>query len=725
MDEIRALQRQLAAAQETKEGNLKLSERHVVDLVLKMQQLGKLDVIFTRSANAMLTPRQLRHEVADALLNHMGRVSIGDLCATTNVDMAYVEKACADLASESVGRDRVTVMGDEVFTEWYLDGIMEDMNEVLHEHGHVTIGDLAQQYGFPVDFMMAVITPRLGTLIHAHAKGNSLYTEAYVERQVAQIRGSFSGITRPTAIPEIVAATGMDERLVTDTVTDLIAKNVLRGSLRGREYVPTIFVDVQRANVDAFFGANGYLFHDMASQLHIARPLEFLKRSFPHVIALTDVVVADAFLATLEGAIDAACTEVSWVDARTVLPPALPDRSVAELVARTTRLSMRKQSPAVAIASVYVASRGFLSAVHDKFAEHAAAQAARLAAETVRHKIQGRKVDVKAKFTKGKHFMHSNDDGESDASSGVPSTEAMAELVVKWFEECEDDDAFVAGLVSELRPRVLYEAAAAKALSAIHRGGSSTKQELDSIFEDRFDALYVQLLCLSKGWHKLSVLVRANAEIHSVEDYLLATTALDLCNLVLSFVQDAYEVCDLVGVALLVPERDGTPVPRLTQLSLDNQKALQKSTSFASAIETMWALATGDSQSVVDFVRHMSVLADALNMPLRKCDRKKERALLTARKTALEQQLQNADKDCLALLALVSQGIFTTVTNLALDFPPHGMPTVLPALCDAFQSSVPAETMEWLLSLLKNQGDLTTADVTRLQTLATSKTLLV
>ncbi|KDO29067.1 hypothetical protein SPRG_06122 [Saprolegnia parasitica CBS 223.65] len=708
MDEIRALQRQLAAVQETKDGNLKLSERHVVDLVLKMQQLGKLD---------------LRHEVADALLNHMGRVSIGDLCATTNVDMAYVEKACADLASESVGRDRVTMMGDEVFTDWYLDGIMEDMNEVLQEHGHVTIGDLAQQYGFPVDFMMSVITPRLGTLIHAHAKGNSLYTEAYVERQVAQIRGSFSGVTRPTAIPEIVAATGMDERLVTDTVTDLIARHVLRGSLRGREYVPTIFLDVQRESVDAFFAANGYLFHAMASQLHVARPLEFVKRSFPHAVGLADVVVAEAFLTTLDGAIDAACTEDSWVDARSVLPPALPDRSVAELLAQTTSLSTRKHAPAVAIASVYVASRGFLSAVRDKFAEHAAVQAAGLAAETVRRKTQGRKLDAKTKSTKSKLPAHDDDDDDDHASSGVPSTAAMAELVMTWFDECAEDDAFVAGLVAELRPRALYEAAATKALSAIHRGGSSTKQELDSIFEDRFDALYVQLLCLSKGWHKLVTVVRKTASIACVEALLLETTALDLCNLVLSFVQEAYEVIDLVGVAPFVPERHKTPLPRLTQLSPENLTALQKSTSFASAMATMWALATGDDKSVSEFVRHMAVLADALNMPLRKCDRKKERAVLTARKTALELQLQSAGTDRLALLALVSQGIFTSVTNLALDFPPHGMPTVLPALSEAFQSSVPSNTMEWLVSLLECEEDLTPADVARLQTLATSKSL--
>ncbi|OQR88856.1 hypothetical protein ACHHYP_06593 [Achlya hypogyna] len=701
MDEIRALQRQLAAIQEAPD-SLKLSERNVIDLVTKLQRLGKIDLIYTLNAKAMLTPAHLQQEISDQLLMHMGRVSLADLSAATNVDLSYIERACDELAAVSSGSHRVTVLGAEVLTEWYLDGIMEDANEILQEHGYVTMGDLAQQYGFAVDFMESVVAARLGPIIRAHARGNMLYTEAYVARQVAQIRGIFSAITRPTTLPEIVAAMGLDERLMTETVADLIATEALRGTLRGREYVPHAFLDAQRAAADGFFASNGYLFHSQAAQLHLPRPFEFLKRSFPDAIALSDAVVSGALLAQLDAAVDAACLEASWVDGRTVLPPALTDRSVAELLALCTAMRPQKPPPVVVVARVYAASRAFLGLVHDKFAEHAATQAAIAAFDAVQRKTQAKPSTTTEGKSAGTKSSKSKAMRQITETSIAPSAAAMADLVGDWFDDCADDEAFVDGVVAELRPQGVYDAALAKALSAIHRGGSTTKQELDALFEDRFDGLYVRLLCFQKGATKLATLAPASSV--PVEDHALETTALALCNLVLSYVKAAHEV-DLRGVAALTTEDDeGTVVANLEAANLS---LLEKHTTFAPEIAAMWALAVGPDRSLSGFVTHLGVLAVALNMPLRKCDRKKERADLAAFKSAVLRRFQDAPNDPRVLVALATQALVLAATGLAVSLPSSdALPSVFPAIAAALKSSGHSEHLATLEDALASEDPL-------------------
>ena len=69
----------------------------------------------------------------------------------------------------------------------------------------MSVGELAQQYGFAVDFMSTVVDKRLQTILKAQLKGNILYTEALVARQQAQIRGTLSAITRPTYLAEVLS----------------------------------------------------------------------------------------------------------------------------------------------------------------------------------------------------------------------------------------------------------------------------------------------------------------------------------------------------------------------------------------------------------------------------------------------------------------------------------------------------------------------------------------
>ncbi|KAF0691785.1 Aste57867_17056 [Aphanomyces stellatus] len=689
MDEILALQRELAAVQEAKE-TLRLSERNVVDLLLKLQALKKVDLIFTLNAKSVLTPAQLRKEIYDDITAHMGRVSLRDIQTSVNVDMSYVEQYAKEVVETSEGQ--VKLLGGELLTEWYLDSIMADTNEVLHESGQMTIGELAQQYGFSVDFMRAVVDARLGTSLKAHVHGSVLFTEAYVARQVAQIRGVFSAITRPTFLPEIVASTGLDERLLTQTVADLIQSQELCGSMRGREYVPAAFLDIQRDSILTFFATNGFVPHTLTSQLQVAgRPSDFIRKRFPDCVALDDYVIDASLLLQLEGAVDGLAQDPTWLDARAVLPPGINDANMGMLLSKAmTHVSTKV---VVQVGGVFAVSAAFMAQVSDRFQTHAKAEAAHAAllslhtrphhVDTTNGPIKGKSKDKAAK--KGKSTT-------IDATDcGIcPTRDEQARLLMDWFDHCVDEDDFVDTVLDALQPSIqnTFRDALAKAVASVRRGDSASRHaDRTETFEAQFDQVYSHLVVFQKGWGKLNALVKTQQDgLACVEHALLESLALALCVLVLQFVNERDEL-ELPGVFSESPSPAATP----SSLSPQHMAILEKKApSVAPAIQQMWSTAVGGARSLEAFMAHVPVVAEALSMPLRKLDRKKEKALVAAHKESLVRAAQANEADMQHLLGVVCSLVFQTITSLALQLPTSGaIVNAYTSLQAAFQASVP------------------------------------
>ncbi|POM77509.1 Hypothetical protein PHPALM_5098, partial [Phytophthora palmivora] len=359
MDEIALLQQQLAAVQQ-QEAALKLSDHNVVDLLLKLQQLGKLQVIHTRTGKQFLTPLQVQREIADYVTLHGGRLSLTELEKLIDVDRSHVERQTAVLCRGNRGhKDSYHVVnnGEELLTSWYLDGIMEDTDVLLQESGTTSIGDLAQQFGFAVDYMREVVRARLGSILKARERDNVLYTDTYVAAQKARVRGVFAAVTRPVFVPDVLRSFGFDEAVANEALTELMQTKVLMGTLRGREYVPYVFMAAQRESMYSFFQQNGYLEHARARELQVTRPYDFLKKRFPDAVPLQESVVSRDLQLQLEGAVEAAVNDATFVDVRLLLPSALQAGDVAMLLAMSPALEKAGHvSKAYQIAECYAVS---------------------------------------------------------------------------------------------------------------------------------------------------------------------------------------------------------------------------------------------------------------------------------------------------------------------------------------------------------------------------------
>ncbi|CAI5723451.1 unnamed protein product [Peronospora destructor] len=727
MDEIALLQQQLAAVQQ-QETALKLSDHNVIDLLLKLQQLGKLEVIHTRTGKQFLTPLQVQKEIIDYVALQGGRMCLTDLEKIIDVDRMHVEKQVMVLCRGNRGhKDSYHVVnnGEELLTSWYLDGIMEDTDVLLQDSGTTSIGDLARQFGFTVDYMRDVVHTRLGSVLKARERNNVLYTDSYETEQKARIRGGFAGMTRPAFVPDVVRFFGFDETVVNEALTELMQMKVLMGTLRGREYVPYVFMGSQKASMYSFFHQNGYLEHARAKELQVARPFEFLKRRFPDCVPLQESVVSRSLQLQLEGAVEAAVNDNSLVDVRSVLPSALSADDMALLLGLSSGLKKTGHAPkAYQIANTYAVSLSFFVSCLEKIGEDATTKATRAAAQQKSSGVKadfhesrqevdkdkgsdaGSKLGKKGKRGKGgnkrdqeetrgksrkvtkskrgsKRGEDAGDDDDKRSApaqlSIVPTREEMIDLLVKWFpiiHDLEGDDDFMDGMIAHIENKTteVYSTALTKAMSSILRGDAASLRELRKTFEHRFDEQLTKLLILEKGFNKLLMHVDAkNAsgmkQLAVVEVHLLETFAVELAALVTSFIAESNNL-ELEGVSLLsspsgsADNKNKVATDPVTTLSDKDRRVVESSLpqSTASTLVRLWMLATAGRRSLSDFMAHMPVLAETLSMPLRKLDRKKERQVIFGYRQALSAELGE-----MAALAIDSNQQYALIATLVLQ----------------------------------------------------------
>lgn len=80
----------------------------------------------------------------------------------------------------------------------YRNKLAEEVNDRLQEQGHITVAELAKAYDLPAEFVREVIEEKIGTTIRGQVDSQDndvIFTDAFVSRMTAKIRGAFSALT--------------------------------------------------------------------------------------------------------------------------------------------------------------------------------------------------------------------------------------------------------------------------------------------------------------------------------------------------------------------------------------------------------------------------------------------------------------------------------------------------------------------------------------------------
>ena len=93
MEAILALQKKLQEVQNKKsKSTLKLNERNVVDIVLKLVADSHLKLIYTSDGKEYLTPEQVTSEIISLVDENGGRLSLQHVCSHLALNYEVVEQ---------------------------------------------------------------------------------------------------------------------------------------------------------------------------------------------------------------------------------------------------------------------------------------------------------------------------------------------------------------------------------------------------------------------------------------------------------------------------------------------------------------------------------------------------------------------------------------------------------------------------------------------------------
>ncbi|XP_069462524.1 E3 UFM1-protein ligase 1 isoform X2 [Ambystoma mexicanum] len=628
-----------------------------------------------------------------------------------NVDLVHIETRASDIVKTD--RNTQLVLG-QLVDDNYLDQIAEEVNDKLQETGQVTISELCKVYDLPGDFLAEVFTLRIGRIIHGQIDQNNrgvIFTEAFVARHQARIRGLFSAITRPTPIISLISQYGFQEHLLYSVLEELVNSGRLKGAVVGGRqdkavFVPDIYSRTQSSWVDAFFRQNGYLEFDSVARLGIPDAVSYIKKRYKsaQLLFLKAACIGREIVDQVEASVEEAISSGTWVDILPLLPSCLSVEDAAILLQQVMR-SVNKQSTASIFGDTVVVSEKFIRSCSDLFndlmhrkaekemksspvylvTEEDLKQASLLENATSIKKDKREERRKKAtegsgsiraggcgnareiKIKKSKKKGRKDDDSEEESPSvntsrskqqDIPflSLEEIKDFLKKQIQDCPDD------LITELcehliRPltKSYQEVVRSVFMSTTsNASGSSRKQNMKD-FQEEVTNLYTNIRLFEKGAKLFSDETQSTLAKH-----MLKTVCTDITNLIFNF---------LAGDFMMA-------VDDYTTINSEARKKLLGKVQEDTRTPLSKLHTSLNGKSIEDFITCLDCAADACSIMVKKGDKKKERQVVFQHRQALMEQLKVTEEPAL-ILHLTTVLLFQLSTHCMLHAPGRCVPQII------------------------------------------------
>ncbi|KAL7115621.1 hypothetical protein ACP275_04G193700 [Erythranthe tilingii] len=376
-EELLELQRQFESAQQAK-SSIRLSERNVVELVQKLQQLQIIDfdLLYTTSGKEYITPEQLRSEIVSEI-NKRGRASLIDLADTTGLDLYHVEKQSQHVVSND---SSLMLNNGEIISNSYWDTVSEEINERLQECSQISLAEIAAQLQVGSELLVSILEPRLGTLVKGRLEGGQLYTPAYVARVSAMVRGAARGIAVPMNLSawwsslqillqdmDGFSGVAVESSFFQSLFNGLVKGGEILGSLRaGVHWTPSVFAVAQKECVDSFFSQNSFISYDTLHKLGIPQPIQFLQSRYPEGKPLVTVFAHASMIEMLDSAVEDAVERGTWIDSLTILPISFGSHDASKILSLCPSVEKAlKSSKAHMLGESYIFSDTFVKGLFD------------------------------------------------------------------------------------------------------------------------------------------------------------------------------------------------------------------------------------------------------------------------------------------------------------------------------------------------------------------------
>jgi len=241
MEELQALQKKFMEIQKSG-GGFKLSERIVVDIIQKILDRKKVKLVFTTNGKEYVAEEKITKEILDEVKKSQGRISKIELIKLLDVTANIIDSKIKDLLT----RDRsLNFIEGSLITNYYLDNMCSEINELLKYSGCITVSDLSTRFDVSIDFIKRFVKERIGTSINGKLFETRLLTEDYVEKQKQRIRPILIASTTPIQLSYMIENYQIDELIVESLVKNLIDSGIIKGKLSSNVFEPAIYAESQ------------------------------------------------------------------------------------------------------------------------------------------------------------------------------------------------------------------------------------------------------------------------------------------------------------------------------------------------------------------------------------------------------------------------------------------------------------------------------------------------
>ncbi|CAH2065237.1 unnamed protein product [Thlaspi arvense] len=724
-EELLELQRQFEFAQQVK-SSVRLSDRNVVELVQKLQELGVIDfdLLHTVTGKEYITQEQLRNEIGSEI-SKLGRVSVIDLADTIGVDLYHVEKQAQDVVSSDTG---LMLVQGEIISQTYWDSIAEEINERLQECSQISVAEIAGQLQVGSELVQSVLEPRLGTLVKARLEGGQLYTPAYVARVTAMVRGASRGIFVPSnlsalwtslqqLVQEMNGASGVavENSFFQSIFNRLLKEEEMLGSLRaGTHWTPT----------------NSYITYETMQKLGISQAVQFLQSRYPDGKPLSTVFIHSSMIEMLDAATEDAIEQSSWIDSLSVLPASFSSQDANKmLLLCPSAESALKAEKALILGDSYVLSNGFIKGIYDQIEKEA--EAFSIQASTARlidpsskssestesipantdrgsKKKKGKSASMKTATVetvpddeedvrpKSKRNQKKGRDSSSsqklekaggkkeavkaqEGNNIIPPDGWVMKKIVESVPEFDDEgmenpDSVLKHLADHMRP-MLINSLKERRKKIFTENADRMKRLMDDL-QKKLDESFLNMQLYEKALELFEVDQSTSVVLHR---HLLRTTAATIADTLL---------LDLDNLEKL---KNGTEVgDSKTQdpvlLDSSERTALAKKLNGSFSKKGLALVEALEGKRVDAFMTTFIDLAEESGLVLKKLDKKLERTLLHSYRKDLISQV-STDSDPVALLAKVVSLLYIKVHNKALQAPGRAIAAAISHLKDKLDES--------------------------------------
>ncbi|KAF7996884.1 hypothetical protein HCN44_002530 [Aphidius gifuensis] len=667
----------------------KLSESNCIEIILKLIETNLLDVIFTADGKEYITPQHLEKEIRDELYVCGGRINLVELSKILNVDLSHVKSIVSNIEKHN---KNINIILGQVIDNNYKKKISLEINDKLNQIGYINVTELTLQYDLPTEFIQNLVEKELGNTVHGKQdKQDSriFYTENFIAKNRAKIRGALSAITKPTPLTAILGQCNVPERIFFSILDNLHGAIEVPGVITGKHgnngiYVPSIYSKSQTEWIDNFYKQNGYLEYDALTRLGISDSKNYIKRHFPQdeLTLLDTVAIGPSIIDQIDANIEDVIATNSFIDIYPLLPSVFSPEDI-----ETILKYKQKQSKSIfhIFSTTVIVSDEYLKILNKplesiaeikakefvdngKWLQHIADNKIRSGSSRNIESIKidkkderrkkassgkagggGQGRETKTKSTKKKYLHGKNNDYDSDDDNKLSKNNEKNELIFVTIDDLKkkllNDDNLndIDGFVDELC--IYYQPKLNKiAYSLAEKLAQTTKTNNLSEIEDKLNMLMTNIKIFDKGIKCISS--SKDTQI-ALTKYLMKTLATDFINELLKLAAQQNMIQFPNNLTTETRQKLLQELPQDVNEPLGNvHKAIIKN-------------------SIDDFLDSVEMALSSCCLVYRKFDKKREKSNVLEHRQALIEQL-NQTQDVALALHLTTSILFTASTQCAL-----------------------------------------------------------